>query len=146
MQEKSIPGPWPMDATIQSLLRIEIYNKTNHFWAYLHPALVWQEQLPTSAVGYEQSGGRHGPPEGRGHGRLLDGRWLCWAISHTLCYSAPASSDFQIQTKQVQNWLEMFSYPSHQYLHMYTGAWEGTACIQRLSLGIHSIRSCWRRG
>lgn len=74
-----------------------MYNRTNHFLAYLRPALVWEGQLPASAVGCEQSNNESSVGQGT---QLLGGRWLHCAISHTFCCSAPTSSDFQIQTKQ----------------------------------------------
>lgn len=44
-----------MDTATWSLLRTEIYNRTNHIWAYLQSSLVGEKELPASTVSCEQS-------------------------------------------------------------------------------------------
>lgn len=109
---------WPFghrDTTTQSLLRTETCKRTSHFLAYSLPALVWQEQcqLLQWAINYltERSSREQGT-------QLLGGRWLHWAISHTSCCSAPASSDFLIQAKSKLIRNVFFSFPQ-VFAHLY---------------------------
>lgn len=137
MEEKAIPGPGNASIIIWG---IRVHSKATA------SELIYtcSDLMRAAAVSQAVNNLTTWSPGGRGL-LILGGRWLHWTISHKLCYSAPASDDFQIEAKQSLNWLVKFLFSFHRYLMFILELEPVLRGIQRPAPGTHSIRCCWRR-